>query len=52
MHEALLKLGFTEEQRDMVYTMFGICMHLGNIDFKHGFVDVRWNFDSALFEAP
>ena len=34
MHEALLKLGFTEEQRDMVYTMFGICMHLGNIDFK------------------
>ena len=36
MHEALLKLGFTEEQRDMVYTMFGICMHLGNIDFKPG----------------
>jgi len=33
MHEALTTLGFTETKRMELYTMLGIVLHLGNIDF-------------------
>ena len=35
-HEALFKLGFSEEQRTEAYTMLSICLNLGNIKFDAG----------------
>jgi len=36
MHAALLKLGFSEEQRLEMYTLLAFVLHLGNVDFKPG----------------
>ena len=32
MHSALLKLGFSQTQRQQLYMMYSICLHLGNLD--------------------
>jgi myosin heavy subunit len=36
MHEALLKVGFTEEARLELYKMLVFVLQLGNLDFKPG----------------
>lgn len=36
MHAALLKLGFSEDQRAELYTMLKFCLFLGNLTFKPG----------------
>ena len=35
-HEALFKLGFSEQQRGEMYTMLALCLNLGNLTFKPG----------------
>jgi len=36
MHEALLKLGFSEEQRTELYTLLKLVLFLGNLTFRPG----------------